>query len=458
MLPFPQMVARLVAMTESGRAELLGLAKKVVAVARDHVHSGKAAISQFSSIRTICDELQFRDCRPTPTRFSQQIVAKPWWDESKFAETAIETLPEYASCLSLISRLVESDEATRRLNGFCRALCRLSLEPEVPESLLFEQTAEFAELLDGCSELLQLCSWLHGIVLAESRYDLGGGIVLRHPNKADFSFENTTGGPSHDLLSFPTAILEYKCRAPSPHLDQEEVYSSVECLRLFALGSVRVCYTRGIHRCHIMHGDFQVFPPRQHSFYEYKVGTDDLTPLKTFIAAIHPLLLPLRRDRELANSPLRLALDRYWEGLLTDKGADLRIMQAISCLDALLTRSGRQEGKHCLGQRVAALLGLADVGVGRPEIYKHVTTAYDIRNKFVHGEPYKKGNVNTKEDEARAILDYARICLLLCLQLGLWATMPQKEAFLDDLDASLLDGRVRNDLELKVKGLLLGKH
>jgi hypothetical protein len=152
-----------------------------------------------------------------------------------------------------------------------------------------------------------------------------------------------------------------------------------------------------------------------------------------------------RQASELMN-PIAIALERFNDAL-KEQRVIRRITSAIMCLEALyLKEDETDELSFRLSQRTSAILLLA--GLNPLETRDHLTRAYKIRNKFVHGS-FK---LQKYEDETLAgkILEYARVSLLVFLQLKVLAD-DDKKSFIKNIDNSLLDHESHMNLKNKIE-------
>jgi F0F1-type ATP synthase alpha subunit len=113
------------------------------------------------------------------------------------------------------------------------------------------------------------------------------------------------------------------------------------------------------------------------------------------------------------------------------------------CLEALyLKENERQELDHRLGQRVAKLFNQFN---HEPlEVYNKIKRSYEIRSSFVHGSPISKDQQNEASKLAQDILEYARVSIIIQLQLKV---VMDKDKFLNLLDNSLLNKQANEKLQ-----------
>jgi hypothetical protein len=181
-----------------------------------------------------------------------------------------------------------------------------------------------------------------------------------------------------------------------------------------------------------------------HPRYKYEFKQDDVDAFAQYHEQVKPHLDELTKQ----NDFIGIAYHRY-EAALSEGLAEGRIALAINCLEALYLGGKEGELAHRLSQRTAALLRqkISDLGT---DIYDKTYAAYSIRSEFVHGavesnkdRKKNKRRSQTAHDLSAPILDYARVSLLIFLQLR---KVKSKEEFLKLIDRSLLDETAHKEL------------
>ncbi|MBT9147686.1 MAG: hypothetical protein DDT32_01451 [Syntrophomonadaceae bacterium] len=81
------------------------------------------------------------------------------------------------------------------------------------------------------------------------------------------------------------------------------------------------------------------------------------------------------------------------------------------------------------------------------EVYNALDQAYDIRSTFIHGSQIKSEEHKSTTELANRVLEYARISLLIFLQLK---SLVDKDNFVSKIDNALLD----ENAYLKLKELV----
>ena len=138
---------------------------------------------------------------------------------------------------------------------------------------------------------------------------------------------------------------------------------------------------------------------------------------------------------------LQIALNRYQNSYFFAENKEQRVTSLISCLEALLSE-GAQELKRRLSQRVSLIL--RTIGFNPLTVYKDVNFAYNIRNKYSHGNVVNLREKLKDENEfMKNFVEYARLCLLISLQIN---NIKGKKDYLKLIDQALLDEKSYKNL------------
>jgi hypothetical protein len=126
-------------------------------------------------------------------------------------------------------------------------------------------------------------------------------------------------------------------------------------------------------------------------------------------------------------------LKQYFRAVRDDMDAEEQVGQGVAALEAILVGNDKDELRHRLAQRTAALLRFA--GLNAVDVYFAMKRAYDLRSKYAHGV------LSTVKGRAEAqaicplILEYARLLLLKHLEVERWSeARSPKDRFLQELD------------------------
>jgi len=259
------------------------------------------------------------------------------------------------------------------------------------------------------------------------------------------------------LQHYVTAILEIRAPFPRGCQPQIALNTVVDLMRLYKVGSISCvrCSTTpmvGFGAC--------VFPRVPPPHLTYPLGQDDIQPLQQLFRRTQEPLgecykrlegggVSLSQDGTVLDEkgPVAIAMARYREALLNVASVEQRIVNATSCLEALLLKSNERGAlKRSLSQRLAVLLSC--VGEQPHVVMERSSKAYRIRSNYVHGEAIRKSDEKAAKDLAGLFFDYARKTLLLFLQLGALETAA-KETLVEQLDDAMIDSAIKKKLEEK---------
>jgi hypothetical protein len=185
--------------------------------------------------------------------------------------------------------------------------------------------------------------------------------------------------------------------------------------------------------------------------YKYELGIADEGPLATFLDRMRPLVPSGYEPGGEALSPALIGFRRYSDAVVGRGDAQERITAGITCLEALFLKDKeRSDLSYRLSLRVASLLKL--IGFRGLEVEKHVHEAYDIRSHYIHGGAGDSATTQRADQLCRNVLDYARIAVVIFLQLG--GSM-EKSDIVSRLDDGLLEEKRLEKLKLKLATLQL---
>lgn len=430
-------------------AKLWTLSKEIQEKVSDYKSKGELTKAKAPYIKPEISNFNYKDGGMS-YQTSISIIEKEEWDIRNyigFIEKAVKQIPDYRHIVSQISKRYEVNEAQANfwLERFAQSLTRRAFE-ELSEEALVDTISTFVNDLEKGPVDWKLKVWVNGVWVEDEEYDIYEGLKIRRPRPSDLEVETPfylLPSPMEPLPFGPTpsAILDLEYRARQPVEVQNEIENVLNCLRLFRLGSIFSIkiemHPKSILQFGPTIGSGQRFTPT----YKYPISKEDIPKLGELIGKIKGLL-PKEID------PVNIALQRYNDALLRPESIESRITSAITCFEALyLKAEERMELSHRLSQRVAALLGLFDF---TPlEVYNSLVRAYDVRSTFIHGSLIEPEKHKDAPQLAEKILDYARISLLIFLQLK--GSM-DKSSLISKIDNSLLDANAHLKLEELVKG------
>jgi len=391
-------------------------------------------------------------------QMSQGFIFKEEWDIKKlfdFIEKTVKQIPDYHRITVEISKRYKVNEvqADSWLQRFTQTLIWKAPE-NLPDETLIDTISTFVNDLENGSLDWKLEVWLDGIWLEDEEYDIYEGLKIRRFKPSDLEvaipiYMALYPMPGSSFRDTSSAILELVYRAREAVECQNEIEKIVNCLRLYKLGSVFPVKTQAAPKSILRAGGTSWPGQRFALTYKYPISKDDIPQLGEFISKIKGLLPtePLSALPKVID-PVNIALQRYNDALLKPESTESRITSAITCFEALyLKAEERMELSHRLSQRAAALLGLFNLVP--LEIYNNLNRAYDIRSTFIHGSSIELEKYKDIAELAEKTLDYARVSLLIFLQLK---SLTDKDNLINKIDNSLLDTNARSKLEELVKG------
>jgi len=289
-----------------------------------------------------------------------------------------------------------------------------------------------------------------GIAIEDEKIVLNDGSTLRKPRIEDL--EKVTGlwdiPHQQNMLSDPSAILEFETYATNPYTVQEKVEKCTATFKLFKVGNAQWTSYRMIPDSFKAIGgtlsikNFQMAPNKytilksERGFFEdfYKEYFDKV-----------PTAFSRPKD---SRDYLPIAFERYAEALI-DNPFERRIMYAMMSFEAIFSESD-QEISFKLRTRISKMFGL--LGYKPLEITKEIRKAYGIRSTFAHGgilSSKDRQKINTDEI-LNNILDYVRISILIMISSGY-----EKSKFIQLIDDAIVDpssdGELKKVLENSLK-------
>jgi len=426
---------------------------------RDRVSRAKnsGAIVEVATtyLKTEVTEFEYGDLGSIRHSTSFHYINKPEWHwkhQHSFIEETINNSDEFKECLPFVTAEanVQAGQAQFWLSRFVQILVSRASK-EITDEDLIETLTTFVADLHSAPMNIDVIAWIDGLWLSTPRISISE-VVLRRPEPKDLETERNLEllvYPEHRLMfGTPPAIAAFSVRGASAQDAQRGVGSLMSALRLYRLGSVRATeYSlrpKSIYRFGgTFGGSFNLGSP-----YKYELGVVDEEQLTEFIRQIRTVV-PNEYDSPIAaTSPANVAFRRYTDAVLGRGDAQERITSGITCLEALFLKSKeRAELSYRLSQRVAALLRL--IGLNALSVQGQVHQAYDIRSTYIHGGALDTDKTQSAEELCRRVLDYARMAVVIFLQLS---EKTDKNEIINRLDDGCLD---EQKLE-KLRGLLVG--
>ena len=433
----------------------------------------------------------------------QQKIEWSSFDRALFFQNVIRKLPEYEQVRDAIREEYPASEENRRaaraLVRFAESVASKTYDGKTGKVLDKYVSILINDLRGGPIEWM--CkSWLTGIWLEEESHEVSPGLSIRRPKPIDLEEEWTIGidsmkrmgyeeefdpfiptilnpGSEYGRLASPlkggrlgqriipklSAIIELACRARNIYEVSCKISLILDCMTFFGTGAAFQIKTAMhpksfVERPHIEGGyakipleSYDRMPPDygyRGDYYQYQLNTLDMPKLARFIkqmGELYPsqgIVCSLNR-----NSPVSIAFQRYQTAFLWS-GITGQITSSMMALEALLLKeSEKTESSHKLSQRTSVLMKF--FGWHPFTVYRDVKKSYDIRSKYVHGSDHLLSDDRDAMERAKRALAYVRNTLLLFLLLKI-LDGKNKEAFIDEIDESLLAQHRHTELSKKI--------
>lgn len=364
-------------------------------------------------------------------------------------ESKIQTLSEFSQISVIMAKIknVNTNQSDYWLSNFTNSLVEKIADGEDKDKLtLF--TITFLRQLEGGVINWHPIVWLDGILMPDKEVIVNENLMLKQPTKEDVKERRDLSFNPHIIGDHVSCILLPYFQTKGVGESQRKIESIVTVLQLFRVGSVMSTRTKWKSDAIMGLTGTTSFSSQHHvATYKYPITTADGTKLNEFIDNIGKLLpkeIIQRGSSEV--DYLVIAIQRYQDALLKPEIAESRLSFAVMCLEALyLKENERQELDHRLSQRVAKILGQFDHETLK--VYNDIRRSYSIRSNFVHGSPVSQDEQNEAIKLAQDILEYARLSIVLQLQIK---SKIKKDDFLNLVDKSLLN----NEESKKLKKLI----
>lgn len=418
---------------------------------QEHDRSGKMPKQKNVFIKPLAKKFNYTDYGLAQINFeSEQIVREAWhWrDYQEFRKSVFPALSEHRACVETLcqSYQVLTRDIERWLDLLTHRLAPKMLDA-IETSVLEEQASILMNDLRLGPVTWNTYLWLRGIILDEERIDLDRSLVIRRPIPADFERELEASQLASGNLypdEFPSAVVEYRFKKVNS-ADQfaswnaeHEVEALIQAFRLYKVGSVEIIryeYTPDSYRCH--GGTIGCDKPRIN--FQYALSNHDTDDLNRFLGSLLDRIPSYMEMLDPPKNPniLGIPLPRYTDCLTREMGLEERVASSVTCLEGLYMKDDETaELSFRLAQRVA--VALRHLRLDAKQVFADVKDAYKIRSKFVHGAFVRDKRRKENSELSCRIMNYARISLVLFLQLDLTGA-GKKKVFLENLDDSLLD-------------------
>lgn len=395
-------------------------------------------------VRAKITDFQYHDGGNITNGTSYDYLEKPEWHwkhQHEFIETTIENSEAFREASQSLSTIFgeKSGRKNHGLHEFAQRLTAVGAIDDLSDEQIVDFVSRFTGDLDNSPMRIQLSAQVDGLWLKQESLK-AANFLLRRVTPKDLEEERPLSIAIHrqfDTGSFPFSPptrLDFELRDASAVKAQEEIERLVSALRLFRLGSVRYAKysvtTDSILRPGFSIGSNQRLP----GAYKYSLSDIDTQLVETFVVRIKPTL-QAGFGTEQTRQPADMAFMRYSDAVSGGNSIEARITSAITCLEALyLKGEERSELSHKLSLRIASLLRL--LGLNPLEIQNQVHRAYDIRSTHIHGGQVDKERLKDGNDLCQKVLEYARLSVVVFLQLK---EKVEKDEFINKLDRALLD-------------------
>ncbi len=422
-------------------------------VIADHQSDGRLKKGTETYVRSIAKSIHYTNRGIIHITYDSEFVAREIWGWREYQELRLSVFPKlaaHAHCVdALAARSAVSQETIAKwLFGLTHDVTK-PVNP-VDQDFLRERTGWFLNDVRQDPVTWRAKLWLQGVILEGEEFALGDGIVIRRPQASDLEREARAGFMlSGNLFSGPnpSAIVDYTFRgspsqiASEPFFVERRTETLLQILRLYKVGSVESLNLEYVAASYCHHNgtvgsDRQALS--QINAYSYSISQSDVEPLSRFIAT---LLDRIPSYMELLDPPkkpniLGIPLPRYTDCLTREMGVEERIASAVTCFEGLyLTDDDKGDIAYKFAQRLA--LTLRHFGFDPKAVAKDANMAYGIRSRFVHGVFVKDNKRQETFLLCDRIVNYARISMVMCLQLNN-KTNDIKNPFLKSLDYAML--------------------
>lgn len=429
--------------------ELGGLAWNAVSDAlsaiRDRIQSGSAPRRSNAYERFKVKRFAFKE-GGVECEGSYEDVLVDEWDSADMSRLLEETIKPSASFRALqegVARLSSPEDAESRLS-FAFWIILQRHEEFVGDAAVAGLVTVLVDDLLGNAVPFDVDVDLDGVWTEKLRVEIASDAVLRQPSPSDLEILAPKFPQRPDRGRSGSAILETRLMGRAAMDVEKHVNQIVDCLQLFRVGSVQSFGQRAKPHTPFMGGGEGRWDFGRPTVFKYSVSPEDAEDLAEFVRVMRPLVpvSVVLGGGFNAESPVEIALSRYRDGLLARGPNEARITWAITALEALFLRAEeRTELKRRLSQRTAVLL--AEFGAPSLKISNEIARAYDIRSEYIHGAVGGKVDREKLQGQGRALLDCARLAIVLHLQLG---GVVEKDVLIGRLDNALLDGGARKKL------------
>jgi len=456
---------------------LLALSKKVIDKTITHKSEGKLDAIPYQYLPVAAIDYLMATFHYDWSKLAYFDFYK-WRSEDfvNFMDDELQTLPEFEEAAKLvIDEFNVPEDVVKKIGLF--SLLRLIMKESPNGHINYDNIASYVQLFIEEHESYRSHSpvvwnvqlWLGNIYIESDEIEIEQGVFLRRPTKEQLAeirpkemhiseFDRMTGRGliAGAILSFSIAAGKKPLIGLYPEKIPQQIEQWLNFFRLFKPTDLTVVYQSAnpvsIFEHPISENNerpqdkswYGKVEHRETSTFKLYLKGDEEEMFRTFIKNIKPALKGILPKNYLSGDSYNLAFHRYNDSLIKTEVNAYKILSSMTSLEALLS-DGSTEITFKIRLRVAKLLSL--LGFNSLEVSGKIKTAYNLRSKLVHGsnpQDKHKDLLEFARHHTHEILNYNRLCLLICLQVKKSA---EKEILIKLIDNSFID--TETDIELK---------
>jgi hypothetical protein len=403
------------------------------------------------------------------------------WGTDPFDEhrKLIEALPEYESVTDEICKAFEIPDEGRRItqNAGVFSFARLLMN-NIPNGIIhYDNIDSYIKTFLNDYETYktdnkftwQIQIWLDSIYFEGDQIELSPQVTLRKPILeelhlvrpkshyiSDFNKAFGNGLPSVCILEFS---MKAEMQAAGRYHDdiKYEIENWLDALRLFKVGNINAIYKSIAPISILVTGTTEnsattfdtswkdKIEHSETSNYKYPIQKQEAEQLYIFAQKLKPILKTISQKSYHTGSYLDIAFHRYKDCLLRSEVNVNRMISAITCLEALLSNSS-SEITYKISIHVAGVL--KHLGFNTIMVFEKMKLAYSVRSTLLHGSNLNNKLLEFSKDHTHEIVNYARLCLLISMQLK---DNIKKDDFIKIIDHSFIDEKANTELKMLIQ-------
>jgi len=439
--------------------KLMQLVVEACARAKQYRDTGSLEARQEQFARQIVNRLDYHG-EHIMVNLELQAFDKSVWAAADKQRFIVDFLKNCARFDEILSACQDRESVTNDVRRFLNGILGRahSQDFDVDQSSLRQRCTVLASELTGREIAFTSIAYLGGIWLTDAdEIPLGDRLRLRRMRKQDYEAEGVLGRLpvfGQEFNHCVTAAMELRVTAKFGSWPMSILSVATDVLRLFRLGSITCVQFKTDP--HVGIGGM-LFTRASFPRFTYGFSKADAAAWCKLCEKMWDALwasheqpegggIAVRQDGIVLDSTnhVGVAMVRYRAAILGEQPLGERLVQSISCLEALFLKSSeRNELSRRLAQRTSLLLRL--VGADPMSVARDLLQGYRIRSKHVHGDIINKADKARTEELCLNILDFARKALQVFLQLRI-DEKRKKEELLDRLDNAMLSSGEQEDL------------